>query len=113
MIKKDNSLRKNNDFDRVFKTGKSAYLPSLGLKMAPNNLSLNRYGFIVSTKVSPKAVRRNQLKRRLRAIVRSEETKMLVGYDFVFISFPLILAKNYEEIKAIVTSLLKKVKAYE
>ncbi|HPT29474.1 MAG TPA: ribonuclease P protein component [bacterium] len=113
MIKKNNRLAKNNDFDRIFKTGRSAYSQILGVKAAPNNLSFNRYGFLVGIKVSKKAVERNKVKRRLKAIVSKEEPNLVTGWDFVFISFPLILAKNYEEIKKTATSLLKRIKAYE
>lgn len=45
----------------------------------------SRFGFVVSKKVSKKAVERNYIKRRLREIVRSTPLLFGTGYDYVFI----------------------------
>ena len=56
MLKKINRLTKQKDFEKVFKNGQSVYDGKLGIKALANNLPENRYGIIISAKVSKKAV---------------------------------------------------------
>ena len=55
------------------------------LKIAKNNLSYNRFGFIVSKKVAKNAVDRNRSKRLLRSCVEDIFTQINPGYDYLFI----------------------------
>src|SRR5205807_729859 len=64
-----NRLTKKKDFESVFKKGGSVKSGFLLCKMAKNHLPQSRFGFVVSKKISNKAVVRNKVKRRLRAIV--------------------------------------------
>jgi ribonuclease P protein component len=113
MLKKENRLTKNNDFDNVFKRGRSAYFDILGVKAVPNSLNTNHFGIIVSNKVSKKAVERNKIKRQIRAIIENELFLLNVGYDIVIIVFKPILAKNYEEIKAVLWFNFRKLRLYK
>jgi len=69
----------------------------------PNGLDLSRFGFIVSTRISKKAVLRNRAKRLLREVVRALLPKMKGGFDVLF------LAKK-ETIKASQAQILKEAK---
>lgn len=62
--------------------------------IAKNNLETNRYGFVVSKKVSKKAVVRNRLKRVLRSCVEELHEKLTVGYDMLF-----IVKKDFYDLK--------------
>ena len=108
MLPKANRLTKKNDFDLVFKKGKNAKRDFLVVKMLKNNLKENRFGFIVSKKVSPKAVVRNKVKRRLRDALSKELGAIKEAQDIIFIALPGIEKKEYSDIKEAVSSFFKK-----
>ena len=112
MLKKINRIHLNKEFDRVF-NGQSFYGKSLGIKLAKNDLTITRFGIIVSAKVSKKAVARNRVKRQLREIVQQELPKLKNGYDAAFIVFKPILDKNFAEIKKLVEHDFKKLNLYK
>ena len=94
-----NRLSLKKDFDRVFKQGKSCFDGIMGLRFLKNGLPHNRYGVIVSLKVSKQATSRNRVKRRLRELLRKNVNQTINGYDLVVIALPPILNKKYQEIE--------------
>jgi ribonuclease P protein component len=112
MLKKENRLTKNKDFDNIFARGRSSYGRILGIKVAPNNLSVSRFGILVGLKVSRKAVIRNKIKRQVRAIINDELFSLKIGFDCAVIVFPLILEKNYDEIKAVLRNCFARTEFY-
>ncbi|MBI3337423.1 MAG: ribonuclease P protein component [Candidatus Staskawiczbacteria bacterium] len=108
MLSQINRLRKKKDFEKLFKEGKSFKSTFLVLKAVKNNLKENRFGFIVSKKVSKKAILRNKIKRNLRDIVRQNIKDIKSGVDVVLIVLPDFGKKNFSEIKEILNNLLKK-----
>jgi len=113
MLKKENRLTKNNDFDAVFKNGRSCYSKILSVKSLPNSLEENRFGILVGTKISKKAVIRNKIKRQIRAAIESELFLLKLGNDYVVVTFPLILDKNFEEISEALRFCFKKARLYK
>ena len=112
MLKKENRIRKDKEFDRVFKAGLSFYGKDLGFKLAKNTLGLSRFGILINTKVSKKAVVRNKIRRQIRAIIEKKLPDIDKGGDLVIIVFPLILDKNFQEIEKIILSGLSRLKIY-
>ncbi len=110
MLPKKNRLKKKKDFDKVLKEGKSFKEKALVLKVRKNNIKINRFGFVVSKKVSKKAVKRNQIKRRLREIVRKKTKDYKKSFDLVFIALPGLELMKFPEIKEVTQNLLKKSK---
>ena len=110
MFKKENRLRKKNDFDRVFKKGKSSYDKILGIKVLFNEQEENRYGVIVSTKISKKAVKRNRIKRQIREAVKALAPDLKKGLDLVVIALPGASDKDYWELKTSLENHLQKLK---
>jgi ribonuclease P protein component len=109
MLKKDFRLRKQKDFDRVFgNKGRFFSQDFLALKIIPNSLPFSRFGFIVSNKVSKRAVRRNRTKRLLRECVRLSWKEIYPGFDAVMIAKSDISDRKLEEVSMIVDKLLKK-----
>lgn len=113
MLEKKNRICLDKEFDRVFKTGQSFYGKVLGIKIADNKLESTRFGLMVSLKVSKKAVVRNKIKRQIRAIISKNLDSIKKGKDVVILVFPLILDKNFEEIKKILASGFEKLKLYK
>ena len=112
MLKKLYRLIRKKDFDNVFKSGKSSFNKVIGIKMLENELKHNRFGIVVSSKVSKKAVERNRIKRRIRAIIKLELDQILSGKDLVIITLPDIREKSYEEIKGAIVDNFRKLKLY-
>lgn len=112
MLKKENRIRLDKEFDRVFKAGQSFYGKEMGLKIAKNDLAVSRFGILINTKVSKKAVVRNKIKRQIRAIIEANLSRISNGYDLVIIVFPQILDKNFKEIEKILLSGFSRLKVY-
>ncbi len=99
MFKKENRLRKQKDFDRVFKKGKSSFDKTLGVKIRANSLGLNRFGVVVGSKVSKKAVKRNRIKRQIREAAKLYDQKQREGKDVLIIALPGAADKDFADFK--------------
>ncbi len=108
MLPSQHRLTKERDFNRTFRLGRSCFAENIGVKSLKNNLTVSRFGFIVSNKVAKKASRRNLIKRRLRAVVYQELKKIKSGYDFVIVALPPILKQDYQTISQEVKNCFKK-----
>jgi len=113
MLKRDNRIGRNKEFDRAFKIGQSFYGKILGLKVVDNDLEISRLGVLISTKVSKKAVIRNKFKRQIKQIIRTELPELKKGKDLVIIVFPQILDKNFQEISLFLKNSLRQLKLYK
>jgi len=110
MLPQKNRLSKKKDFDRVFKKGKSSFDGLLGVKMLKNEQEFTRFGIIVSSKVSKRAVIRNKIKRRIRNIIAKNCLNGANKKDVVIISLHKVLDKKYNEIEKSLGAHFKKLK---
>ena len=85
MLEKKYRMLATRDFERVFARGGLVPGPFFLIRYLKRGRPESRFGFVVSTKVSKKAVERNTLKRRLREIARGATPFLSTGYDYVFI----------------------------
>ncbi len=79
------SLRKNRDFQHVYRKGKSSANRYLVMYVCENGLEKNRVGISVSKKVGNSVVR-HHLTRLIREAYRLNESSYLRGYDIVVIA---------------------------
>ncbi len=107
MLSQKNRLRKERDFEAVFKKGQTFKQGQLVLKIKNNNLKSSRFGFIVNKKFSKKAVERNKIKRRLRELVAFKKIKKPL--DIVIIVMPNA-DNDFQELKKTIDKLFKKAK---
>ena len=77
------SLRKNSDFQNVYRHGRNYWNRNLILYVIKNDLNYNRVGFSITKKIG-NSVERNLIKRRMREIYRTE-LDLKQGYDMIFI----------------------------
>ena len=108
MLPPKNRLKKKTDFKRIFKEGKGFKEDFLILKTKNNNLNYSRFGFIVGKNFSKKATLRNEIKRKLRELIRIRMPEIKKGMDTVLIVTPGLGNKDFWEIREILNKLLKK-----
>lgn len=113
MIKKELRLNKDKDFALVFKTGQQLKGRFLSVRVLANGLDYSRFGLMVGLKISKKAVERNYIKRQIKDVFKNEMLNIKTGYDIIVVVFPLILAKNYQEIENDLLLCFKKLNLYE
>jgi len=108
MLPEANRLKKEKDFERAFKKGKSYNQSFLFLKVFDSqDERQSRFGFVVSTKVSKKAVVRNKLKRQMREIVRERIEDIKKGQDVIVVTQPGIETQTFHQLKQNLLQLLK------
>lgn len=78
-------LKKNWDFRRVYRHGRTVVSQNIVLYYCPNGMEINRIGFSISKKVG-KSVVRNRIKRRYREAFLMLEGQLHKGYDLVLIA---------------------------
>ncbi len=108
MLSKQNRLRKQKDFDFVFKKGHSFFLKEFRLRIVQNGNSKSRFAFVVSVKTMKRAVDRNRIRRQLSEIIRLFLANIKDGYDVVFLINKDALKKPYQELQKSVFQLLTK-----
>jgi ribonuclease P protein component len=110
LLKSSQRIRKNKEFLNLYKKGGFFKNQFFLLKFVKNNLKNSRFGFVVSLKVSKRAVDRNLLKRRMREIIRSLDKNIEDGYDVVFIMNSNSLNIKFVDLKNNVINSLNSVK---
>lgn len=108
MLPSQNRIKKESDFFLIIKKAKAFNSDLLVLKKAKNNLKDSRFGFVVSQKISKKAVVRNKIKRRMREIIRKCLKQIAPGFDFVFFARKSITEKTFQEIEEGIKNILLK-----
>ena len=110
MLPQDSRLQNEKDIERVYKKGKSFKEDFLVLKVVKNSLAKSRFAFIVSQKVSKKAVARNKVKRRLRETIKKQTKIITPGFDNLVIARSEAVERNFPEIEKVLIKLLKRAK---
>lgn len=92
------SLKKNRDFQKVYRHGTSYANRYLVMYVLENNSDKNRLGVSVSKKVGNSVVR-HRLTRLIRESYRLNEELFQSGYDFVVIARVSAKDKSYHDIE--------------
>lgn len=77
MLKKNNRLNKTRELKKVYRLGKTVHASALVIKFHEGNKI--RTAFVVSKKVSKKAVERNRIKRVFREFLRINLSNLRLG----------------------------------
>lgn len=105
-MKFSESLKKNKDFQIVYRKGKSYANSILVMYILPNGLEKNRLGISVSKKVGNSVVR-HRLTRLIRESYRLSEDNFRCGFDIVVIARNSARASNYRSIESALVHLGK------
>ncbi len=99
-IKSLEMLRKRADFVRINRTCKKWVSHGLVLQVVPNDLGCVRVGYTVTKRVDKSAVKRNRIKRRLRAAAADILPLYARGScDYVLIGRQLTATRPYETLR--------------
>lgn len=110
MLASKNRLTKKKDFEKIFKNGQKVFNKFFGLRYLIWSIDYPRFVIVVSNKVSKQATKRNQLKRRLREIVRLNFENLNLRGDFIINVLPPAINLDYHQLKKEISSLFKKIK---
>ena len=98
-MKYSESLKKNKDFQAVYRTGSSCANKYLVMYMKENECGRNRLGISVSKKVGNSIVR-HRLTRLIRESYRLNEERFRCGLDMVVIARAGAKERSYHEIES-------------
>ncbi len=108
MLKRENRIRLKKEFLEIKDKGKIKYSPLFGLVFLKKDDDLKKVGFIVSKKISKRAVDRNKIRRIFSEIMRKNLDKLETGSRIVFLAKKEILGKKMVEIKEEVEKMIRK-----
>jgi len=104
MLKKD-ILRRKDDFNSIYKKGKSVGDRYFVIFYKENRLSYNRIAFLASKKVG-NSVERNRARRLMKENFRILKHQIMEGYDLIFIARNTINdVKSYDTEKSMKNAL--------
>lgn len=111
-MKFSESLKKNRDFQSVYRRGKSYGNKYLVMYLLPNQTESNRIGISVSKKVGNSIVR-HHLTRLIRESYRLHEENFQRGYDMVVVARTAAKDRTYHEIESALIHLGRLHNIYE
>ena len=103
------SLKKNNEFQRVYRKGTSQANRYLVMYVLKNQYMKNRLGISVSKKVGNSVVR-HRVTRLIRESYRLNERSFRQGLDIVVVARPNAKDKSYQEIESALMHLAGRMK---
>jgi ribonuclease P protein component len=106
-MRRNQRLRRPEQFGRVRREGKTWSHPLLSLNAARNRIGRTRCGFVVGKQLG-KAHDRNRAKRRTREAVRLVYGRIAAGWDLVFVVRPAVLNASFPVLTAAVDEVLRR-----
>ncbi|MPM44722.1 Ribonuclease P protein component [bioreactor metagenome] len=108
MLKKINRISSRKEFLEIKNKGVMNYSPIFGWLSLKNDDDLKKFGFVISKKISKKAVERNKIKRRLAESIKKYLDDFEKGIRIVFLAKKEILNKSIKEIEDEIKKCLEK-----
>ena len=100
------TLRKQSDFSRIYKKGKSKGSKAAVIIYRRNGLKFTRTAFVASKKVG-NSVKRNRSRRLMRAAYKAIEPDIRRGYDIIFVARAAITECKEPEVERQLRNSLK------
>lgn len=103
-MKHPRSLQKKEDFQKVYRKGKSYANQQLVMYVLPNDLGMNRLGISISKKIG-NSVKRHHLARLIRENMRLSEEMLNHGFDIVVVAREGAKNADYHQIGSALADL--------
>jgi ribonuclease P protein component len=101
-------LRKSSEFQRVRQQGRSITSRLLILAWTANDVAQLHIGFVVSKRISKRAVERNYLKRLLSEALRPVLPELIPGWDIVLSARKDMLTADLRTLEQDIAVLLRR-----
>ncbi|HEY8406093.1 MAG TPA: ribonuclease P protein component [Acholeplasma sp.] len=111
-MKREYSIKSQQEFDRIFSLKTSFGNKEFSVYVAPHDGTHFKYGLSIGRKFGI-AVKRNQAKRRIRAILTEYKQQIDPKKAFIIVIKPKVKDMLYKEIKISLTNLLIKAKLFK
>lgn len=111
MLSKKFRMKNNSQFDYIFKKGKTLKNSKLLVFYSSCKSKNPKFGIVVSKKIG-NSVTRNKVKRYLRENIRLLMDNFSKSYNYIFVARQGIENLNFNQIKEILTLLIKKSEIY-
>lgn len=112
-MKKEQRIKKNEEFSHVFKHGHSVANRQFVLYMLPKEGQANfRLGLSVSKRVG-NAVTRNRLKRYIREVFQSKKDQLVASVDYVVIARKPAAEMRLSEVEQSLLHVMRKARAFK
>ena len=96
-MKKPDVIRNREDFDNLYRRGKSSGSRYVVVLYIKNKLDYNRKAFLASKKVG-NSVARNRARRLMKEAFRKTEGELPTGYDLLFIARNTIIDAKCDDV---------------
>lgn len=101
------SLKQNHEFRRLYQKGKSCVSPYFAIYCRKTGRNESRLGITTGVKLG-NAVKRNFVRRRIRELYRTNESKLLPGFDIVVVARTRAIYGRYAELEHSFRGQMKK-----
>ena len=91
------ALKQNHEFRRLYSKGKSAVSPYFAIYCRKTKRPISRLGITTGLKLG-NAVKRNRARRRIRELYRTNESRLLPGYDIVIVARSRAMEADFAEL---------------
>ncbi|KKP91845.1 MAG: Ribonuclease P protein component [Parcubacteria group bacterium GW2011_GWA2_36_10] len=98
MLPKLHRLHQDQEIKSLTRAGQTFFLPQFIFKYQKNQEKISKFAFVVSTKVDKRAVARNLLKRRMRAVVKDLLPNLATGFSVLIIAKKQALELDFQAI---------------
>lgn len=105
-MNKSESLKKNEDFREIYRTGKSYANKYLIMYVKENDSIYNRIGISVSKKVGNSVIR-HRITRLIRESYRLSEDSIRSGLDIIVVARTGAKGRDYKEIESALLHLIR------
>ena len=101
------ALKQNHEFRRLYSKGKNAASPYFAVYCRKTGRPYSRLGLTTGVKLG-NAVKRNRVRRRMRELYRTNESKLRSGYDIVMVARARAIFARYSDLESSFLRLMKK-----
>jgi len=99
VLKKINRIGSRKEFGEIKKEGELINSPTFGVLVLKKEDKEKKFGFIISKKISKRAVDRNKIKRRMAEVIKKNLEKFEDGTRMIFLAKREILNRKIGEIE--------------